>query len=476
MGAFICQISERDWKVSRSIGAYGNRERKPDGSGDLRFMDKMSIIRDLISIKPNDLVFFHVVKKYDSSESSIHGIYKARSQAYYDETKIWEHLETHTEFFPYRFLFEPLAQFLHLSNRDSYVFVSELYNLIEKKKIWSLATLENERNMERRAVRKISIDDAQEILKLILKNPKYSSSNPLVHNLINLPNKPIFLRAKIDRINSIENSIKALLMDELKNETEVSENLFGLVYDFMNETFVAQSTRKLFDLLVISRDYSVKDYFILEAKTNNYTIENLTQLFTYVDLFKQKDFILVGKNKVFGCALAQNFNANVIESVVQLKKILVFDDIKLIKYTPTADNKSASFSTLEIGDYEEDISFNSNIDNSLNLNIYDNQSLFKIDVEIFQYFQTKKVFFVNNNEENHLIKTLIIYKVEHLNIYCLKSALSILKDYTSKKCNYDYSLTQLIIEYKFLNKSVANCISTYNSLLYRPNIILKSIT
>ena len=47
MGAFICQISERDWQLSRRIGLYGNREMKPDGSGHLRVQDKMSVIRDL---------------------------------------------------------------------------------------------------------------------------------------------------------------------------------------------------------------------------------------------------------------------------------------------------------------------------------------------------------------------------------------------------------------------------------------------
>ena len=60
MGAYICTISERDWDAARELGVYGNRfERKEDGKS-LGDSQKLSVIRDLISIKEGDFIFFHI--------------------------------------------------------------------------------------------------------------------------------------------------------------------------------------------------------------------------------------------------------------------------------------------------------------------------------------------------------------------------------------------------------------------------------
>lgn len=338
MGAFICQISERDWPVSRKLGIYGNRINKPDSHQKLRNQDRLSVIRDLIGIKEGDLIFFHVIRS--QRQSTIHGVYKARSKPFFDETKIWD---DRYDTFPHRFLFEPHEDFEDLCLFDSCINVSELYAKIEQRKIWSQATLENERNIERRAVRKISNEDAEEIIKLILRDFSADKKDKYKTELIDKMKEAKDLRIKIDSIGNIENAIKALLMYELREKTKFVEDIFGNTIDFMNEVFVAQTTRKLFDILVISKNKEARTYFIIEVKTDRFHTYELSQLLRYLDLFRQREIFNIKNDNIEGCILAKRIDTNVVEFVSLYNKLGVFDKIIMITYEPRNSGKEAIF-------------------------------------------------------------------------------------------------------------------------------------
>ena len=164
VGAFICSMSDRDWEIALTRGVYGNKigRVRRDFYQEFDLKTKYSIIRDLVGMKRGDVVFFHILGM--GKPSSVHGVYNVRSDTFYDESTIWS---DNFEVFPYRFLFTPHPKYRYLCDYDANIEVSDFYELIESRRIWSLATLENEVNIEARSVRKIGEDEANEIIRLL---------------------------------------------------------------------------------------------------------------------------------------------------------------------------------------------------------------------------------------------------------------------------------------------------------------------
>jgi len=344
MGSFICAISERDWQKSRELGIYGNKIGRllRDGSYvEFNNNIKSSIIRDLISIKEGDIVFFHVVKT-KSGLSSIHGVYEVTGYPYYDdEHKIWD---DKNEIFPYRFLFKPHPKFTNLCNYDAKISVTNFYQLIEKRKIWSLATLENERNIEARSVRKIADKESEEIIRLLNRNFRHEKREKIVDfNPINSDNSKIHLENKLNYIGRYENSIKAFIMYCLAHKKEELSDYFGKVRDFMNEVFIAQTTRKCIDILVISETDDKKIFFITEVKTERCDKYSMMQILYYMDLFKQKKIFRNKKDIIVGCLIGKSFA----QDIIDYAKIRNFQGVNgslfLLKYVPSREGNSATF-------------------------------------------------------------------------------------------------------------------------------------
>ena len=345
-GAFICQISDTDWELSRIEGIYGNRKNKPDSSGPLRKQDQLSIIRDLISVRPGDLIFFHVIGK-EFGISALHGPYTPRSNPYYDDTQVWSNNE---ESFPFRFLFKPFPDYEPLCDIDMSIRVSDLYQAIETGGIWSLATLENERNIERRAVRKISLSDAYTILNIFLREyrPGGTSADPI--NLMPVPNNLTPMRTQITDVGRYENAVKALFMDKLAERHVSLTGLFHNYVDYMNEVFVAPTTRKLIDILVISTmNGDCYHYYIVEAKNGKFGLGELRQLLLYIDLFRQRPIVRTNRDKVFACALASTFDSSTVTFRNLHNMISPYDSIILIQYESANQARDALFSELPIG-------------------------------------------------------------------------------------------------------------------------------
>lgn len=342
VGAFICSISERDWETTLTMGIYGNKIGRARQGFYQQFdpKTKFSIIRDLVGMKAGDVVFFHVLGR--EKPSSIHGVYDVRSVPFYDDSIIWS---DSFEVFPYRFLFSPHPKYRYLCDYDANIEVIDFYELIERRRIWSLATLENEVNIEARSVRKIGQDEANEIVRLLHRDYRQRRRQERVRfNLVQPPISTIPLHNKIGDIGRYENSIKAFLMYKLAQRDPYLLSVFGDITDFMNEVFIAQTTRKSIDILCVSRVEGRATYIISEVKTGKCDIKSLSQVLYYMDLFKQKDLVDINSDIIVGCLIGRAFDEHVKQYSIERNRQGVNGSLILLKYQPSADGRNATFS------------------------------------------------------------------------------------------------------------------------------------
>lgn len=347
MGSFICSISERDWEISRTKGIYGNKEGniRRDGSyHEFSPSVKYSIIRDLVGMRKRDKVFFHVLT--DTGPSRVHGVWVVRENPFYDTSKIWKNPH---EVFPYRFLFEPHHNYTYLCNHDANMEVIDFYELIEQRKIWSLATLENERNIETRRVRKIeSGAETKEILRILHRDYRHRRvGTNISFSPYELPSNLKPLAAYIQDIGRYENSIKALLMCRIGQNNPSIANILGNVSDFMNEVFIAQTTRKSIDILCIqSHVANSRRYIICEVKKDRCSSDSLSQLLYYMDLFKRKELVDIHSDAIIGCLVGQRFDREVIDFSQRKNAQGINGSIFLIEYKPIEEGKDACFTRI----------------------------------------------------------------------------------------------------------------------------------
>jgi len=357
MGAFICQISEVDWLISREIGVYGNREGTETEKGIKYFTTTkkgdqiiQSIIEDLIGMRKGDIVFFHVIKAKE--ESSLHGVYRVREEPFYnDKFRIWK--SSPYLVYPYRFSFEPHPDHIELCKYDASIPVSEFYRSVEYRNIISVLTLEREVRGAAHAVKKILCEDVEEIVKLLYRDfTVHRLQKPIEFEPVQMDMEP--LRNHIKRIGEIEFAIKALVAYKLGRK---DPNLIKHIpackegeYDFVIETFVGQTMRKPTDIMCVGNGKS-KLVTIIEAKTDKSYVDNLVQSFKYQEVFKLRN---LDKNslayKFSICLLAQNFHRELVEYASIRNKVLPWEEIILLKYTPVDNGKNAIFTTEKLSE------------------------------------------------------------------------------------------------------------------------------
>jgi len=351
--AFICQLSQIDWAVSREVGVYGNREGS-EREGEIRYFSTsargddtiQSIIEDLIGMRKGNIVFFHVIKT-DRGESSIHGVYRVTEEPFYNETvKIWK--SSPRLVYPYRFCFEPDPEHIELCRYDANIAVKDLYRSIEDRTIRSILTLEREERGRAHAVKKISDDDAKEIVKLLYRSFHFRRLyTALDFKPMHMPMRP--LRQRISRIGEIEFAIKALVSYELGQEnSRLTQHIPACrsgSYDFMIEAFLGQTMRRPTDIICVSTRDSEKLVTIIEAKTELASIEDLVQALEYQQIFRLRNIDRGSLSyRMSTCILAQRFHSDLIAYASIRNKVLPREDIVLLKYVPTENGTDAEFS------------------------------------------------------------------------------------------------------------------------------------
>ena len=114
MGAHIFLVGEDNFEVCIRRGVYGcvmpSTER-----------NKAEVIAGVLSIRPDDLVFFYV------RNQGIYGVWKVIGERYFDETKIWPDTQ---QLFPYRFSFEPTVGYFPVA-----VSLSDVLDLFDKGRV-----------------------------------------------------------------------------------------------------------------------------------------------------------------------------------------------------------------------------------------------------------------------------------------------------------------------------------------------------
>lgn len=147
----------------------------------------------------------------------------------------------------------------------------------------------------------------------------------------------------MNSIGAIENAIKAVIMSELRDQTDFIKDVFGNIIDFMNEVFIAPTTRKLVDILVISQIETGRCYFIVEAKTDLFRINDLTQVLSYMDLFTQKGIFKLNLDKIAGCTISKRIESAAMEFVSLLNELDIFGKIHVINYVPRNKGQDTKF-------------------------------------------------------------------------------------------------------------------------------------
>jgi hypothetical protein len=328
LGAYICTISESDWDTARNKGVYGNRYYKEGTRKPLSDNLQLSVMRDLISVERGDTVFFHIRRR-----KTVHGPYTIRSEPFWDPTPVWQNP---IEIFPYRFLFEPHENHKTICLYDTAISVSSLYELIDQGEIKSLVTLEFEQNIERRAVRRIFEEDARKITRLFYRDFNPSSQVSLNFNPY-MASSLIPLKDKVFKVERIENAIKAVISYLLAHKDPGLTTKIGDILDFVNEFFVAPTTRKNIDILCKGEDL----YMVIEVKRGVCDKSVLKQALYYADLLRQRPWFKERDGKCV-VLVASNFEADTLQLTHRLNQ-LGNSKIILIKYKSINNGRWAQF-------------------------------------------------------------------------------------------------------------------------------------
>ncbi|MEM0007992.1 MAG: hypothetical protein QXR89_07000 [Candidatus Bathyarchaeia archaeon] len=344
--AFLCQISEGDWEISRYIGVYGNREGS-ERKGEIQYFDAgsntvQSIIEDLIGMRKGDVVFFHVLR--EKQESTIHGVYRVREEPFYNDQRIWK---SENFVYPYRFCFEPHPEHSDLCKNDANITVSQFYAAVEAGIIRSILTLEREERGAAHAVKTITREDAQEIIKLLYR--EFSTQ----HTKQTIEFKPLKLsgfplKNYIKRVGEIEFPVKAVVAYKLgradPNFIQFIPACKNNEYDFLIQTFVGSTARKPVDLLCIGYQKSKKTITIIEAKKDKAEIKDLIQLLHYQEILRIRTTKSDNAHHIFSaCLIAQKFATDLVDYCFLRNTIIPWEEVRLLKYTPTSNGTDADF-------------------------------------------------------------------------------------------------------------------------------------
>lgn len=349
---FICQISEKDWLVSRGIGVYGNREGQVKDDGSVTIFSEtprgentiQSIIEDLIGMRVGDTVFFHVIRK-KKGESSLHGVYRASREPFYNDKKtLWES----DLVYPYRFCFEPHPDHAEICKFDAHSPVSRFYAAIEARKISSIFTLEREVRGAAHAVKMVSAADADEITSLLYRDfHLHHLDRPIEFQPVQMTEEP--LRDHIRHIGRLEFAVKALVAYKLGRQDSSLTRLLPAcakgAYHFLVENFVGQTVRRPVDILCMGHESGGESRVtVVEAKTNQAKIDDLAQALQYSDTFTSRNSgPSLSKLYMSICLLAKRFSDDLVGYASVRNLVVDWEKVLLLIYVPNAMGTDAEF-------------------------------------------------------------------------------------------------------------------------------------
>lgn len=317
MGAHILLASQENFKVCTRRGVYGCVMPSKE-------WNKAEVIAGVLSILPGDLIFFYVKNR------GIYGLWKVVGEPYFDETKVWA---SDQQRFPYRISFEPTVGCF-----PKPVSIGDVLDLRDRGLVWTFDL----NPVQRKNQYKITMDEARELLRLLLRN------NPIRQqpSAIPAPYVPptsstieVLLSSSRPGCVEYEGWLNAWFMRALAKEK--LKDLLGDYREFLN--LVPTTFNKVMDIFLthvttVDSIDVLHMYTCIELKVDRATDKDLTQVLRYADWLARK--LAAGDNEMVQSILVANRFADSVINYVESRQRIEEKTVRLISYHVTDDEQS----------------------------------------------------------------------------------------------------------------------------------------
>ncbi len=314
MGAHIFLVGEDNFKICQQRGVYGC-------VSPLKEWNKAEIVAGILSVKPDDLVFFYVKNK------GVYGVWKVINEPYYDDTEIWKNEDQR---YPFRISFIPTIAEFHQP-----ILLSDIFDLRDKGRIWTFDL----NPVQQKNQYKITLSESKELLRLLLRN------NPIREEKTDIPSIYVPKDPKKIQIDLSSDSgkfryegwLNAWFINEFAQGK--LKDLLGDYHEFIN--LVPTTFNKVMDIFLthvtnIDGIDILHKYTCIELKVDRADKQDLTQILRYEDWLARK--LAAGDHDmVQSILIAARFSDELISYV---KERLNIEDklVRLISYQ--IDNSS----------------------------------------------------------------------------------------------------------------------------------------
>jgi hypothetical protein len=317
MGAHIFLVGEDNFEVCTKRGVYGCVMPSTE-------WNRAEVVAGILSIQPNDLVFFYVKNK------GIYGLWKVVGEPYFDETKVWAGEQ---QLFPYRFSFEPAVGYFPVP-----VLLSDVLDLHDKGRVWTFDL----NPVQQKNQYKITTDEARELLRLLLRN------NPIRQQHTSIPDPYIPTKRGKIRVEFVSNQsgcvqyegwLNAWFMRSLANGE--LKDLLGDYQEFLN--LVPTTFNKVMDIFLthvatVDSVEVVYKYTCIELKVDRATEKDLTQILRYEDWLARK--LAAGDKEMIQSVLVARRFSDGVKEYVKNRRRIEEKTARLIAYRVTEDMQS----------------------------------------------------------------------------------------------------------------------------------------
>jgi len=458
IGNYLCSINPDDWEKAKQIGLFGNMNND-------RKNTYMSIIQDLISIQPDDRLFFHII-----NEKKVFGVYKAVCTAFYDENNCMNFIRK----VPNRILFEHHPNYRDIVDNESYVTTAELNELIETKIIKDISSIEREQNAPYHSVKRIFTNDAEQIIKTLLKNTRFSPKRTQF-NKYSRPTGSVDLSEKITRVGELEFSIKAVASIDLAKASYIKNTLTYALGLQKNFDFIFEN--RLSATLTKEQDFFIKEngdrWINCEFKAKQCDRVVLKQTLRYGDLIRLKHSFK-GKMDCAIVGLSPKKQDDLKEAIVILNNLIYPDKIINIYYKPK--NGSAIFSKVDYAEQNYKIQ-EYNSENLSSKNIENLKRVFPYILDELE--KTKNAYVLKRALFNENSKSLGELFITKLIMFNKDNFISFLRSYRKRVLERSerpsFNEVFPVITYDKIDSTVDRMIEIYNdNFEWRPKITLFS--
>lgn len=325
MGAHIFLVGEDNFKVCVNRGVYGCVMPNTE-------WNKAEVIAGILSIQPDDLVFFYVKNK------GIYGLWKVAGEPYFDKTKVWP---SNKQLFPYRLSFDTAV-----GRFSQPISLNDVLDLRDKGQVWTFDL----NPVQQKNQYKITTNEARELLRLLLRNNPVGQERSVIPDPYVPESKN---KVSIDLASGESGQVKyegwlnAWFMRSLARG-ELKE-LLGDYREFLN--LVPTTFNKVMDIFLthvttIDSVDVIYKFTCIELKVDRANEKDLAQILRYEDWLARK--LAAGDKEMIQTVLvARRFTDGVIE-YVKNRRHIEEKSVRLIVYSVTEDNQSVDLQEVTI--------------------------------------------------------------------------------------------------------------------------------